>query len=454
MDTVSYAARTAGVDVSKDRARNDGGPDERDDVQGDVETVVGGSARDVLQGGPAPDILVGGPGDDVIAGHEGDDDLSGDDALAAGTDTIDGGGGDDRIHGEAGGDALAGGAGADMVDGGTSDDRLEGGPGPDRLVGGEDRDLVVYGAEADVTVRLQQGEGLEQGERDHLVQVEDVSGGGGSDSLTGTGTANRLAGGVGDDYVDGRRGVDRLDGGEGSDVVASRDRTRDEPVSCGPGEDLAIVDRLDRAVRRGPNACEQVSDDVRTTPRPGLVYVHPRCTGTTDGVGLRLAAMPPDRRVPLRYSVLLQSGFRDREAPSLDISDCPVRLTASTVGTRRASADVSGGAVDVGQTSGHRVTTLLTLRSPPCSIAARARRATARRPRLRVATRRRPGRWKVRGRFSSAASVGTDWTTVDGCSSTTTIVHHGRVRVFDRGTKRTYVVPAGGRHVARGRTTP
>jgi hypothetical protein len=55
----------------------------------------------------------------------------------------------------------------------------------------------------------------------------------------------------------------------------------------------------------------------------------------------------------------------------------------------------------------------------------------------------------VRGQYSMGASFGTDWTTVEGCSSTTTIVHRGRVEVFDRVKRRIITVRAGDRFVAR-----
>ena len=83
----------------------------------------------------------------------------------------------------------------------------------------------------------------------------------------------------------------------------------------------------------------------------------------------------------------------------------------------------------------------------------RGRRASAsRRTRLRLATKKkREGRWRVRGRHSVAASEQTDWTTFEGCSTTTTRVRKGRVRVYDRARGRTVVVRAGRSYVARAR---
>jgi Ca2+-binding RTX toxin-like protein len=432
VDSISYGPRTNAVNVSKDATGNDGEPGEGDNVELDVESVTGGLANDTLQGGPNEDTLVGGPGDDAIEGLAGNDDLQGDGGLAAGTDTIAGGAGSDVVQGQAGGDTLSG------------------GPGPDRLVGGTAEDTVTYSTRADVTVSLSSGVGgsAEAGDSDRIEQVEDVDGGAQRDTVTGTSAPNVLDGAKGEDYVDGRRGVDELDGGPSADVVASRDGVRDKPVSCGPGRDFAIVDRRDRVVRSGKNRCEQVDDGTQTEPRPGRVYLAPRHCSASDGdAALRLPAM--HRRVPLRYSIMLASGYRGRPAPGLDSTNCPVRVTASPGRRASASAEVSGGAATIDQTSGSKVDTVLTVTAPKCGAGGRALVTDARGPRLRVDTGRGRGRWKVRGQYSIGAAFGTDWTTIDDCSRTTTIVRKGRVRVYDRTKRRTITVRAGERYVAR-----
>jgi Ca2+-binding RTX toxin-like protein len=274
-----------------------------------------------------------------------------------------------------------------------------------------------------------------------------ILGGTGNDTLTGGRGSDRVDGQEGEDYLDGGPGVDRLDAGSGADVLVARDQTRDEPVSCGLDQDLAIIDAHDRAVRRGRNRCEQVDEGRHTKPRPGWVYVHPRrCAASAKGVELGLAAM--HRLVPLRYSILLASGFRRRPPFTLDAADCPVPLRAAVGRGRSASADVSGGAVAVGQTSGRRVATLLTVKRPTCGAGGRAD-AIPHEPRVRVNTHRRRGNWRVKGEFSIAAAVGTDWTTLEGCSRTVTVVRAGRVHVYDRAKRRTVTVRAGHRYVAR-----
>src|SRR5215211_5201102 len=224
---------------------------------------------------------------------------------------LNGGDGDDEItnatringklFGQDGNDILRGGAGADLLDGG---------PG---------LDTVAYATAADVIVALTAGLGgsSEPGDVDEIEQIENVLGGSGNDTLSGTSGPNVLDGGDGEDYVDGGDGVDSLAGGGGADVVVSRDNVRDERVSCGPGDDFAIVDRHDRVVGNGANRCEQVDDGTDTKPQPGRVHLDPqRCPMPKDNADLGLPAM--HRLVPLRYPIMVRSGFRGRPPPWFD----------------------------------------------------------------------------------------------------------------------------------------
>lgn len=427
---------------------------------GDDEVTVAAPTSAVILGGPGNDQLQGGAGQDVFEGDEGTDGMSYGPRTAPITTSKDGVANDgqanegdnigsdvERITGGLANDSIGGGPDADILDGGPGDDMLSGGPGADQLLGGPGRDAVAYTGPADVTVRLDLGLGgsAQPGDGDRIADVEDVDGGDERDTVTGSSADNALGGDRGEDYLDGRRGVDRLDGGGNADVVVARDGARDEPVSCGPGQDLAIVDRADRVARSGPNRCERVDDGSDTKPRRGWVYVHPQRCATAAQLGL--PAM--HRLVPLRYAVLLASGSRQRTAPTLDASECSIRVRATPGQGRTASADVSGTAVTVGQSSGRRVTTTLTVRRPRCAGRRRSPNALPPEARLRVATDRRRGRWRVKGKHSIAAAVGTDWVTLEGCSRTVTVVRRGRVQVFDRVKRRTVTVRAGHRYVAR-----
>lgn len=267
------------------------------------------------------------------------------------------------MRGDGGGDILFGDGERDTLDGGSGADKLSGGPGSDELHGGAEQDEVRYTGEADVTVRLDAGRATTGQWQDTIMEVEDVSGGSQRDTLTVTKDPNDLGGGPGADYVDGRRGKDQLFGGRSPDVVASRDRVSGEPVSCGPGEDFAIVDRRDR-LARGRNRCEEVDDGSERKPKPGLVYAQPQpCGESAEEVELGLPAM--HLLVPLRYSIMLPSGYRRRPAPTLDAADCGVTLTATTARGQSASAELSGDAVKVRQASGRRRSTELTIKPPP-----------------------------------------------------------------------------------------
>jgi Ca2+-binding RTX toxin-like protein len=359
-----------------------------------------------------------------------------------------GGDGADTVNGDGGGDTLDGGAGGDDVEGGPDGDTLSGGPGSDTLNGGTGTDIANYSAAADATVSLSAGTGssAQPGDDDKLVLVEGVDGGGQRDTLTGTDGPNELEGGAGEDYLDGRGGVDTLDGGANADVIVSRDKVADRPVSCGPGDDLAIIDRRDKAVTKGPNRCELVDDGSDRRPTAGRVLV-----GGTEKCPSQFALPAMHRRVPLEFAVMLPSGYRSREAPTLAAGDCELRLTVATTAKQQVSAEVSGDAVSVDQTPGRKLATVLTVERPDCSTRSLRLHAPIHEREVRVTTQKRPGRWQVKGRYSIAASVGTDWTTREGCTSTTTIVRRGAVRIHNRVTGETAVVKAGQRYVARRR---
>jgi hypothetical protein len=90
-DKVTYAGRTAGVNVSLDDVANDGEVGEGDNIRASIRDVVGGSGPDVLTGNASDNDLAGGGGDDTLNGGGGNDVLNG----GAGTDLFDGGAGID-----------------------------------------------------------------------------------------------------------------------------------------------------------------------------------------------------------------------------------------------------------------------------------------------------------------------------------------------------------------------
>jgi Ca2+-binding RTX toxin-like protein len=213
-DTADYGARTGAIGVTIDDVADDGAPGEGDDVATDIEILKGGAGDDQLTGSAGNDTIFGGPGNDTIAGGAGDDTLYGD----AGNDTFDEG------AQPSGADVLNGGAGIDTVS---------------------------YAARTgNVTVILDalanDGEALERDKV--MLDVENVTGGAGDDTLTGSAADNVLDGGAGDDTISGGAGDDTLRGGAGDDVLhgdAGNDRfdealdTGDDTLVGGPGFDTA-----------------------------------------------------------------------------------------------------------------------------------------------------------------------------------------------------------------------
>ena len=156
-----------------------------------------------------------------------------------------------------GGDKVTGGSSGDKLYGGAGDDVLDGGFGSDLLDGNDGRDSVTYASRtAPLNVNLGTfwgGDG-QSGEWDFISSsVEDVVGGSGDDSITGTSAPNTFVGGAGNDTLDGREGndvleggagTDRLDAGSGDDTLLSRDSGPDT-VDCGAGTDGIDVDAAD-----------------------------------------------------------------------------------------------------------------------------------------------------------------------------------------------------------------
>ena len=96
-DTVDYSGRSAALTVTMDGvAVDDGESGELDDVNVDVEDLLGGTVADTITGNLLDNNIDGGAGADTIVGGAGDDILDG----AGGTDSVTGGDGDDICIGE------------------------------------------------------------------------------------------------------------------------------------------------------------------------------------------------------------------------------------------------------------------------------------------------------------------------------------------------------------------
>lgn len=179
IDTSTYKRRSASVSVSLDGIANDGEVGEGDTIVGDIETIEGGHGGDIIVGSTSPDRLIG---------NEGNDDLSG-------------GGGDDVIMPGPGTDALDGGDGSDTVD------------YSDRSTG------------VDVSLDGQANDGS-GGENDDLgLEIENIRGSRGHDTLLGNDNDNVIDGDAGDDNLTPALGEDQVLGGTGNDTVDYSGRT-------------------------------------------------------------------------------------------------------------------------------------------------------------------------------------------------------------------------------------
>jgi Ca2+-binding RTX toxin-like protein len=225
-DTVTYASRTkpivADITSTPGETADDGEAGEKDFIDADVETLIGGSGNDKLTGSSysgAPtgytknNRLVGGPGNDSLFG------LDGNDSIDGGTGT----------------DSLSGGAGVDLADYSKRTENLK---------------LDLDGIADDGAA----------GEKDMLLaDFENLTGGSGSDWIVGNGSNNVIHGGAGNDTLEGssgndslfgEAGIDKLYGQSGDDTLFARKPTSSLPADNdladgGIGADKAQLDATD-----------------------------------------------------------------------------------------------------------------------------------------------------------------------------------------------------------------
>jgi len=165
-----------------------------------------------------------------------------------GGDLLDGGDGDDQLFGEGGHDSLLGGIGNDTLYGGNNNDTLRGNEGNDTLSGdagndlldgGDGTDTAFFLGTTDVTVDLTTTASQSTGYgNDRLVAIENVTSGGGNDSLTGNFAANLLSAGGGNDTLYGGAGNDTLWGSANDDQLSGD--TGDDVINGGSGIDTAL----------------------------------------------------------------------------------------------------------------------------------------------------------------------------------------------------------------------
>lgn len=279
VDQVTYAHRSEPLTITLENTDDDGAAGEGDNVQTDVENVVGGSGADVITGSDAANTLDGGDGNDVVVGGPGKDAIrlgAGDDTFHANTfkdgaddvvggpgtdlasyggrtnpltiavnssagdgealegdfvhtdiEQVVGGAGPDKLTAAATGTALVGGGGNDTLVGGAGQDWFNPGLGSDDVKGMGGTDTVTYqGRTEDLFVALDElaQDGF-NGEKDNIHgDIEVLLSGSGDDFLIGAFSDTEIHGGAGNDHIDGAGGFDTAYGGIGQDECIAEQR--------------------------------------------------------------------------------------------------------------------------------------------------------------------------------------------------------------------------------------
>lgn len=259
--------------------------------------VSGTSGDDVIMGGPGNDTLYGNGGNDRICGGAGNDTIRGN----GGNDRLDGGVDNDWIAGDSGYDIIKGGGGLDTLRGGTEDDTLSGNAGDDDLFGDSGADTVDFseslaGVSVSLEVKLDNvlvAVSFREG-RDDLVSIENVTGSPFNDSIGGSSGPNRILGGGGNDTISGSgrapgrprpSGIDYLHGGIGTDTITCTDNSclaygssdgdtinLNTPLSegyGGDGDDRITVNTVSRVLADGGRNVDTITCETACTARGG-----------------------------------------------------------------------------------------------------------------------------------------------------------------------------------------
>ena len=131
----------------------------------------------------------------------------------------------------------------------------------------------------------------------------------------------------------------------------------------------------------------------------------------------------------------------------VDVRKGSVTLTAAGGG----DAEFYAGIFKIGQGKGAKPLTTLSLVEKLACPKSKAS-AAAKKKRKRRLWGDGTGRFRTKGKHSAATVVGTKWLVEDRCNSTLTRVARGRVSVRDFAKKKTVIVKAGKKYVARRRS--
>lgn len=285
-DTVTYAGRTEdiSVDLGAGGAVADGSGyfditvgalGETDKIK-NIENITGGAGDDtiigdndadgnILSGGDGADLIMGGLGNDTLTGGNGIDTLSYAYITGAGAGitidisagSVNAGAGDVDTLGDAFEHLIAT-SRNDALVGNTLDNDIDGGGGTDTIsyagragTGGLTVDLGTL--DVDGFSVLTFGSIAEQ---DRLRNIENLTGTGDGDAITGDNAVNILLGMGGADTISGGGGNDTIGGGTGNDTLNGD--AGDDTISGGAGVDVidggtntAVGDTVDYSAESG-----------------------------------------------------------------------------------------------------------------------------------------------------------------------------------------------------------
>jgi hypothetical protein len=168
--------------------------------------------------------------------------------------------------------------------------------------------------------------------------------------------------------------------------------------------------------------------------------------------GKNVNALPADGTVKIKLPgkkgfTVLGEGEQIPVGTTVDVTKGRVTLVAAG----EAQADFYAGIFKLAQTKGSKpLTTLKLVQKLSCKGAGKANAAAKKKRKRRLWGDGR-GRFRTRGTHSAATVVGTKWLVEDRCTSTLTRVARGKVSVRDFAKKKTVIVKAGKKYVARAR---
>ena len=242
--------------------------------------------------------------------------------------------------------------------------------------------------------------------------------------------------------------------GSGDATTRSSGRTSFEIVGANPGTDTitAYADVNDNKTR-DPEEPQREAQITWTGPDAPKIGKEVNLKPVSGKVLIRL---PRDAKVKGRWAHAAQSEFVSldevKQVPvgaELDTKSGRVQLTSSTVNKGEVqTAQFYSGRFTVTQSTKADGLTELRLSEPlSCRSNSKGKLTAARRSRHLWGNGK--GRFRTRGRHSTATVRGTIWLTKDSCDSTTTVVRSGTVTVTDFAKHKSVKVKKGKRYTAR-----